>query len=259
MPRRIRHPRRPRAGDLAVRRRRVRQRRQHMAASTAGRVRRPADAAAGQAGADPQADYSGVGYRPTSRQRMAIGADSLRPHHRHRPRGAHRDLAVRRLRGRRDDRSPSSMYSSPNMRSAYRVVPLDINPGRPTCGGPVPPRGRSRWSPRWTTSRTGSASIRSSCGCATNPTATSQTVYPFSTRRLTECLRQGADTFGWSRRNPTPREARDGDQLDRHRHGRRGLPHIAGAHAPCWPGSTPTAPPTWHPAPATWGRAPTPR
>ena len=36
---------------------------------------------------------------------------------------------------------------------------------------------------------------------------------PFSTRRLTDCFRQGADTFGWSRRNPEPRAARDGDLL----------------------------------------------
>ena len=36
---------------------------------------------------------------------------------------------------------------------------------------------------------------------------------PFSTRRLTECFRQGGDTFGWSRRNPTPRAVRDGNQL----------------------------------------------
>jgi xanthine dehydrogenase YagR molybdenum-binding subunit len=36
---------------------------------------------------------------------------------------------------------------------------------------------------------------------------------PFSTRRVTDCFRQGAATFGWSRRNPTPRAVRDGGQL----------------------------------------------
>ena len=36
---------------------------------------------------------------------------------------------------------------------------------------------------------------------------------PFSTRRLTECLRRGADEFGWARRNPVPRAVREGDQL----------------------------------------------
>jgi xanthine dehydrogenase YagR molybdenum-binding subunit len=36
---------------------------------------------------------------------------------------------------------------------------------------------------------------------------------PFSTRRLTDCFRQGAATFGWSQRNPIPRATRDGAQL----------------------------------------------
>jgi xanthine dehydrogenase YagR molybdenum-binding subunit len=36
---------------------------------------------------------------------------------------------------------------------------------------------------------------------------------PFSTRRVTDCLKHGSATFGWSRRNPTPRSVRDGDQL----------------------------------------------
>ncbi|WP_068875899.1 MULTISPECIES: aldehyde oxidoreductase molybdenum-binding subunit PaoC [unclassified Phenylobacterium] len=36
---------------------------------------------------------------------------------------------------------------------------------------------------------------------------------PFSQRRLTECLRQGAQRFGWSRRNPAPGKAREADWL----------------------------------------------
>jgi xanthine dehydrogenase YagR molybdenum-binding subunit len=36
---------------------------------------------------------------------------------------------------------------------------------------------------------------------------------PFSTRRLSDCFRQGAEVFGWSRRNPTPGVTRDGDLL----------------------------------------------
>ncbi|HSW20929.1 MAG TPA: aldehyde oxidoreductase molybdenum-binding subunit PaoC [Ramlibacter sp.] len=33
---------------------------------------------------------------------------------------------------------------------------------------------------------------------------------PFSQRRLVECLRTGAERFGWSRRNPQPSQVRDG-------------------------------------------------
>jgi xanthine dehydrogenase YagR molybdenum-binding subunit len=36
---------------------------------------------------------------------------------------------------------------------------------------------------------------------------------PFSQRRLVECLRQGADRFGWSRRNPDPGKVREGRWL----------------------------------------------
>ncbi|MFG1397291.1 aldehyde oxidoreductase molybdenum-binding subunit PaoC [Roseixanthobacter pseudopolyaromaticivorans] len=36
---------------------------------------------------------------------------------------------------------------------------------------------------------------------------------PFSQRRLVDCLRQGAERFGWSARKPHPGSARDGDWL----------------------------------------------
>ena len=43
---------------------------------------------------------------------------------------------------------------------------------------------------------------------------------PFSQRHLVECLRQGADRFGWNKRNPTPGAGARGVVADRH--GRRG-------------------------------------
>ena len=36
---------------------------------------------------------------------------------------------------------------------------------------------------------------------------------PFSSRKLVECLRAGADRFGWSKRNPQPGQVRDGRWL----------------------------------------------
>lgn len=36
---------------------------------------------------------------------------------------------------------------------------------------------------------------------------------PFSSRKLVECLRTGADRFGWSKRNPKPGQVRDGRWL----------------------------------------------
>jgi xanthine dehydrogenase YagR molybdenum-binding subunit len=36
---------------------------------------------------------------------------------------------------------------------------------------------------------------------------------PFSSKALRECYRQGAEAFGWDKRNPTPRSMRDGKEL----------------------------------------------
>ena len=36
---------------------------------------------------------------------------------------------------------------------------------------------------------------------------------PFSSKQLRECYRQGAERFGWSKRNPQPRSMRDGNEL----------------------------------------------
>src|SRR5437899_9450340 len=36
---------------------------------------------------------------------------------------------------------------------------------------------------------------------------------PYSSKQLRECYRQGAERFGWGRRNPQPRSMRDGHEL----------------------------------------------
>jgi xanthine dehydrogenase YagR molybdenum-binding subunit len=36
---------------------------------------------------------------------------------------------------------------------------------------------------------------------------------PYSSKELRECFRQGAEKFGWSKRNPRPRSMRDGNEL----------------------------------------------
>ncbi len=36
---------------------------------------------------------------------------------------------------------------------------------------------------------------------------------PYSSKNLRECYRQGAEAFGWSKRNPEPRSMRDGTDL----------------------------------------------
>ncbi|WP_319435628.1 xanthine dehydrogenase family protein molybdopterin-binding subunit [Mycobacterium sp. RTGN5] len=155
--------------------------------------------------------YSAVGYRSTSRQRLAIGAD----------RSGHIDAIVHEARiensrydGYEDNLPavPRFMYSSPNMRSTYRIVPLDVNP-------PTYMRGPGLTS--------GAFALESAIDDLAHrlgmdpvelrrrnePERDPSTDQPFSTRRLTDCFQQGAATFGWSKRNPTPRATRDGNQL----------------------------------------------
>ena len=36
---------------------------------------------------------------------------------------------------------------------------------------------------------------------------------PFTSKALRECYRQGAEAFGWAKRNPEPRSMHDGSEL----------------------------------------------
>ncbi|MBJ7338770.1 xanthine dehydrogenase family protein molybdopterin-binding subunit [Mycolicibacterium sp.] len=158
-----------------------------------------------------QQTYAGIGYRPISRQRMAIGAD------RNGRIGAivHEGRTETARYATYEDgltASPRFMYTSPNMRSTYRVVPLDVNQ-------PTYMRG-----PGYTTGTFALESAMDDLAYRLNldpielrmrnePDRDQTDGLPFSTRRLSECLRRGADEFGWSRRNSTPRAVREGSTL----------------------------------------------
>jgi xanthine dehydrogenase YagR molybdenum-binding subunit len=155
--------------------------------------------------------YSGIGYRPTSRQRMAIGSDRTGRigsivHEARTETSRYNAYEDNLMTGAR------FMYGSPNMRSTYRVVPLDINP-------PTFMRGPG--------ATTGTFALESAIDdlafrlrmdpielrLRNEPDHDLSENLPFSTRRLTDCFRQGSDAFGWSRRNAGPRATRDGNQL----------------------------------------------
>jgi xanthine dehydrogenase YagR molybdenum-binding subunit len=155
--------------------------------------------------------YSGIGYRPTSRQRLAIGADrsgriTTTVHEGH-TEAARYQLYEEGLMG-----LPRFVYSSPNMRSTYRVVRLDVN--MPTfMRGPGESSGAFALESAMDdlAHRLGMDPI--ALRLRNEPEADQETAKPFSTRRLTDCLTQGAASFGWTQRNPVPRSVRDGDQL----------------------------------------------
>lgn len=152
-----------------------------------------------------------LGYRPVSRQRLAIGSDSGG-----RIAAIVHDSKVETSRDMsyEDDITapPRFMYRSPAMRSTYRVVPLDVSPPTWVRGvGKVPSGFALECGMDDLAHQLGMDPIE--LRIRNEPDRDQSTDLPFSTRRHAECLRRGAEAFGWSRRNPTPRATRDGDQL----------------------------------------------
>ncbi len=155
--------------------------------------------------------YSGIGYRPTSRQRMAIGADQSGQLsamiHEARTETAKYGTYEDGLVG-----NPRFLYRVPNIRSTYRVVPLDVNlPTYMRGPGAVTGMFALESSMDDLAHRLGMDPIE--LRMRNEPDVDQTDGRPFSTRRLTECLSQGAATFGWKRRNPTAGATHDGDHL----------------------------------------------
>jgi xanthine dehydrogenase YagR molybdenum-binding subunit len=155
--------------------------------------------------------YAAIGYRPASRQRLALAADRdgrfTATIHESR-------VEISRYPGFEDPITEGTrlLYRSPAFRAAARIVPLDIS-------SPTYMRGPG--------AVTGAFALESAIDelahqigmdpielrLRNEPDLDDSTGTPFSTRRLTECFRQGADTFGWSQRNSRPGVTRDGDLL----------------------------------------------
>lgn len=155
--------------------------------------------------------FSTTGHRPRTVQRVALGAA---------PGGRlsaviHEGIAET---SRSEEfvegmtRVSHYLYSCPNVRTRYRVVPLD-------CSTPNHMRGP------------GEASGMVAIECAMDELAVELGMdpialrlqnepeidegagLPFSSRSLRACYEQGAARFGWSKRDPRPRSMRDGRLL----------------------------------------------
>lgn len=155
--------------------------------------------------------YAAIGYRPISYQRVAIGANrdgqfSAIVHE--------SEVEVSRYGSYEDSPTTGTqfLYASPAIRTAARIVPLDTS--EPTyMRGP------------------GAVTGAFALECAIDelaeqldldpievrlrnePARDESKSLPFSTRRVTDCFRQGAQDFGWSQRSSTPRSHREGDLL----------------------------------------------
>ena len=251
----VRHPHRPNPHHLTFRRRRVRLAGKtwpngFLAAFAARQLRRPVKLVLTR-----KQFYSVVGYRPTSRQRMAIGADRTGRItaivHEARVENSRYDgyednrdraatLSLQLAQHALDvphgpaRRQPTDLHARPR-RHQWRVRPR-VRHGRPR----LPPRHGSRRAP--TAQRTRPRPVRGPA------------VLDPPTDRL---LPPGRATPS-AGRDATPRPAPPAKAISSSAWVRpQRVTTPSARHARCQRASTPTAPPTSRPPPATWARAPT--
>lgn len=153
----------------------------------------------------------GLGYRPETIERVALGA---------KPDGTldavmHEAVAVTSRYedfARNDTGWAEQLYKSANSRSSHKLVHLDVSS---PCDMRAP----------------GAASGVCALECAMDELAVELKLdpvelrlkcysdrdqsedLPYTSKQLRECYARGAEAFGWSRRNPTPRGMRDGKEL----------------------------------------------
>jgi xanthine dehydrogenase YagR molybdenum-binding subunit len=104
------------------------------------------------------------------------------------------------------------MYAAPNRRTSHRLAALDVPP--PTImRGPGEVQGMFAL-------ESAMDELAIACGVdpvelriRNEPDVHPESGLPFSSRKLVECLREGARRFGWEQRDPTPRLRRDNGWL----------------------------------------------
>lgn len=155
--------------------------------------------------------YAAIGYRPASRQRVAIGAGADG-----RITAIEHDSEVEVSRYGSYQEAPTQgtqfLWSSPAIRTSGRVVALDTSEPTYMRGpGAVTGAFALECALDELAERLGMDPI--DLRLRNEPSRDESKDVPFSTRRVTDCFREGAQAFGWSRRNATPRAVREGNQL----------------------------------------------
>ena len=155
--------------------------------------------------------YYGVGYRPYTVQRVALGASRdgrliATLHDAYQETSTYEEYSEALLNATR------FLHSCPNVHTRHRLAPMNVH------------------TPTWMRAP-GEASGVYGLECAMDelavalkldpvelrlrnePTQDEFEKLPFSSRSTRECYRAGAERFGWSRRSPVPRSMRDGRML----------------------------------------------
>ena len=153
----------------------------------------------------------GLGYRPATIEHLALGAKQ----------GGTLDAVIHEAIAatsqyedfsRNDTAWSGQLYKSPNAKYVHRLARLDL---------PTPSDMRA---PGATTGVYGLECAMDELAVALklDPLELRLRCYsdrdqnedkPYTSKKLRECYRQGAEAFGWDKRNPEPRSMRDGSEL----------------------------------------------
>jgi xanthine dehydrogenase YagR molybdenum-binding subunit len=152
--------------------------------------------------------YYGVGYRPHTRQRVAIGASSdgrltAVVHEGYTETSTYEQFVEALLESTRN------LYSCPNVATRHRLVPMNVH--TPTA----------MRAPGHVSGLFALESAMDELAVALNidpvelrlrnePELDESKNLPFSSRSTKQCYRAAAERFGWSNRDPEPRSMRDG-------------------------------------------------
>jgi xanthine dehydrogenase YagR molybdenum-binding subunit len=153
----------------------------------------------------------GLGYRPATIERLALGAkvdgtlDAI----------THEAIAVTSQFedfSRNDTGWSALLYKSANARYVHRLARLDV----PTsCDMRAPGAATGVYALESAMDELAVAlkldPIELRLRCYSDRDQNEDT--PYSSKRLRECYRQGAEAFGWDKRKPEPRSMRDGSEL----------------------------------------------
>ncbi len=156
--------------------------------------------------------FTGHGYRPYTRQKIRLAADKTGKLQAMVQEAVNNSSTIEPNRGDSTVRFAMNLYACPNMRTAQKVVALDLST---PCAMRAPGAVSGAFALE-------SALDELSYKLGIDPLelrlinyadADPQTGKPYSSKALRECYQQAAERFGWKNRQPKPRSMREGREL----------------------------------------------
>ncbi len=154
--------------------------------------------------------YSTVGHRPTTLQKIELGATREGVLRAVKHETFSSTAVVKEFVEAAAHRTSRYLYKSPSIFVSHRLVPLDIAPGTFMRAPGVAPGMYAL------ESAMDELAVKLGIDPVELRVKNHAEIYPggnlpWSSKHLLECYQRGADKFGWAMRDPKPRMSRDGD------------------------------------------------